>query len=52
MDTMAMATDITTLLSPIPTHPTHTLPTTTLSHISMEDAETTKEPWSHVLADK
>merc|ERR1719225_2524682 len=28
------------------------LPTTTPSHISMEDAETTKEPWSHVLADK
>merc|ERR1711888_102073 len=36
----------------MPTLPTHTLPTTTLSHISMEDAETTKEPWYHVLADK
>merc|ERR1719495_1069373 len=36
----------------MPTHPTHTLPTTTPSHISMEDAETTKEPWSHVPADK
>merc|ERR1712226_1430102 len=35
-----------------PTLPTHTLPTTTLSLISMEDAETTKELWSHVLADK
>merc|ERR1719233_78231 len=35
-----------------PTLPTHTLPTTTPSHISMEDAETTKEPWYHVPADK
>merc|ERR1719317_1341076 len=36
----------------MPMLPTPTLPTTTLSHISMEDAETTKELWYPVLADK
>ena len=34
------------------TLPTLTLPTTTLSPTSMEDAETTKELWYPVLADK